>query len=175
MIETQRLKIRAWTKLDRIPFSAMSADPKVMRYFPSTLNETEANHTVDKIEQFTAAQGIGFWAVEEKFSGEFIGFIGLNRLDEDNGILPHSFVEIGWRLRSQSWGKGYAPEGAKAVLKYAKQLSMNEIYAFTALDNRPSIRVMEKLGMRNTHLDFDHPNVEQGHPLRRHCLYKIVL
>ncbi|ORT51232.1 GCN5 family acetyltransferase [Vibrio sp. qd031] len=175
MIETDRLIIRSWRESDRAPFAKMSADPQVMRFFPSTLSVAESDHVVDKIESYTKQQGMGFWAVEEKATQDFIGFIGLNRLAEDNGILPHSFVEIGWRLRAKSWGVGYATEGALGVLSYAKTLNISELYAFTALINAPSIRVMEKIGMHNTHQDFDHPKVDAGHRLQRHCLYKIFL
>lgn len=61
-----------------------------------------------------------------------------------------------------------------AALGYAfDQLAWPTVYAFTALPNQPSRRVMEKIGMTNTHQDFDHPRLPDNHPLQRHCLYAI--
>ena len=84
-------------------------------------------------------------------------------------------VEIGWQLDKAVWGQGLAPEGARAWLAYGwGTLGLTEIVAFTAAINRPSRRVMEKIGMaRDPAEDFDHPRLPDGHPLRRHVLYRI--
>ena len=73
------------------------------------------------------------------------------------------------------WGLGYAPEAAEKALEFAfEELNVPSVYAFTTLQNLPSQRVMLKLGMVNTNQDFSHPKVAKGHPLERHCLYKIT-
>ena len=85
-------------------------------------------------------------------------------------------VEIGWRLAAEHWGRGYAPEAARAALAFGfDTLALREILSFTAVANQPSRRVMEKLGMTHDPADdFDHPALPEGHALRRHVLYRIV-
>ena len=92
----------------------------------------------------------------------------------DSGIPNAPLVEVGWRLGAEFWGKGYAPEAARAALGYAfTTLGLEAVYAFTALPNRASRRVMEKIGMVDTGEDFDHPDLPEEHWLARHCLYRI--
>jgi len=83
--------------------------------------------------------------------------------------------EVGWRLAYDTWGHGYATEGAKAALAMAfDRLGWDEVVAVTALVNKRSERVMQRLGMvRDPNADFDHPRVPEGHLLRRHMLYRI--
>lgn len=75
----------------------------------------------------------------------------------------------------EHWGKGYATEGAKASLEYGfKTLSLNEIVSYTTVKNMRSRHVMEKIGMHHDAKDdFDHPKLPEGHPLRRHVLYRL--
>jgi RimJ/RimL family protein N-acetyltransferase len=84
-------------------------------------------------------------------------------------------VEIGWRLSSAYWGQGLATEGAREVVRYAfNALDLSSLVSFTAPANVRSIRVMEKLGMKHDVADdFDHPLLFEGHPLRRHVLYRL--
>ena len=84
-------------------------------------------------------------------------------------------MEIGWRLDAAYWNRGLATEGARAVLRYGfEELGLHEIVSFTVPANLPSRRVMEKLGMRHDPAgDFDHPRLPEGHPLRRHVLYRL--
>ncbi|WP_455428136.1 GNAT family N-acetyltransferase [Dryocola sp. LX212] len=168
---TDRLILRPWRESDRRPFASLNASPDVMRYFPNTLTPAESNGMVDVIEQKMAINGWGLWAVEEKRSGAFIGFVGLN---VPSYPLPFSpCIEIGWRLDSSFWGKGYAPEAARKALEIGfEQYGMSEIVSFTAMVNTPSQRVMDKIGMVRGE-EFDHPALEAGHPLRRHVVYRI--
>lgn len=127
------------------------------------------------MRRLIAERGWGFWAVEIKATGQFIGFVGLHYQDENSGIPHAPFVEIGWRLDAEFWGVGYAPEAAEKALEFAfTTLNCAKVYAFTALPNLPSLRVMQKLGMENTGQDFNHPKLESGHPLERHCLYRMT-
>jgi len=172
-LETERLCLLAWHERHMAPFAAMNADPEVMQYFPATLTEEQTRAGVEIWRTQFAERGWSNWAVELKQSGEFIGFIGLSI---PRRPLPFSpCVEVGWRLARRFWGHGYATEGGKASLAVGfERLGITEIVSFTSLANLPSRAVMERIGMRNTRRDFDHPAVPDGSPLRRHCLYAIT-
>jgi len=85
-------------------------------------------------------------------------------------------VEIGWRIAAPYWNQGYATEAALAVLHAAfKKYGLSEVVSFTSTLNKPSMRVMEKIGMHHDPKDdFDHPNLAKEHPLARHVLYRIT-
>jgi 3-dehydroquinate dehydratase/shikimate dehydrogenase len=125
-----------------------------------------------KIEE----RGWGWWAATIPGIADFIGFIGLNNIDKLTFSAHFTpAVEIGWRLAFNYWGKGYATEGAKAVLTYGfETLKLGEIVSFTAVQNMRSRRIMEKIGMHHDPKDdFDHPKLPEGHALRRHVLYRL--
>ncbi|MBM7568531.1 GNAT family N-acetyltransferase [Paenibacillus sacheonensis] len=171
-LETERLRFRDWEAEDLEPFRQMNADETVMRYFPNrrTAEETDAFHRSIQVEH--KACGFGLYAVEAKATGEFIGFIGFHRAVFESDFTP--CIEIGWRLRQEAWGQGFATEGAAACLRYGfETLGLTEVYSFTAEANTPSRSVMIKIGMQYVK-SFDHPKVEPGHPLRRHVLYRIA-
>jgi RimJ/RimL family protein N-acetyltransferase len=172
--ESERLRLLVWQERHVAPFAALNADPQVMRYFPAVLTEEQSRASVEAWRNQFAERGWSNWAVELKHSGEFIGFVGLS---VPRRQLPFSpCVEIGWRLARRFWGRGYATEGARASLAIGfGRLGLQEIVSFTTLSNLPSRAVMERIGMRNTGRDFEHPGVPEGDPLQRHCLYAITL
>ena len=172
MIETPRLKLREWRAEDREPFYRMSSDPLVMRYFPGCLTREESDGLADRIERHFAIHRFGLWAAEVRETGEFAGFIGLWVPAFPARFMP--CVEIGWRLGPAWWNRGLATEGARAAMAFGfDELQLDEIVSFTVPANLPSRRVMEKLGMRYEPADdFDHPRIPEGHPLRRHVLYR---
>lgn len=173
-IETERLILRQWHDEDKPLFAKMNADPDVMKYFPAVLTVEESNVLAEKIETLIAKNGWGFWAVEIISTGEFIGFVGLNQPTYE--VPVSSCVEIGWRLAKEYWGNGYATEAANACLDFAFQnLVLEDVYSFTAVSNKRSRAVMERLHMTNTETNFEHPLVPENHPLREHVLYKIDL
>jgi len=173
MIQTQRLLLRRWHNSDREPFAALNADPRVMQFHPAILARAESDRLADRIEADFEKHGFGLFAVELRSERTFIGFVGLAVPNFDAPFTP--CVEIGWRLAADYWNRGLATEGAKGVLAYAfDSLHLNEIVSFTVTANLPSRRVMEKIGMtRSPAEDFDHPRLPDGHPLRRHVLYRI--
>jgi RimJ/RimL family protein N-acetyltransferase len=173
-LRTERLLLRRWRADDRAPFAAMNADPVVMEFLPTVLTRAESDEFVDRIEAAFDERGWGLWAVEVKAEGEFAGFVGLWPADFDADFTPA--VEIGWRLSSTHWGRGYAPEAARAALQFGFQhLGLDEIVSFTAVVNERSQRVMQKIGMaRDPREDFDHPRLPDGHRLRRHVLYRVA-
>lgn len=173
-LQTNRLILRPWLALDRKPFAQLNQDPEVMRYFPQLLTATESNRLIERIENHFKTNGFGFWAVELRQTGEFIGFIGLQIPGFEAPFMPT--VEVGWRLARQFWGQGFATEGAIAALSYGfLQLQLPEIVAFTAKVNHRSIAVMKRLAMEhNPKDDFKHPALPAGHPLQLHVLYRLT-
>lgn len=170
--DTPRLAFRVWQDRHCVPFAALNADPEVMRHFPAVLSAEQTNAGIDIWREQFAQQGWSNWAVELRATGEFIGFIGLSVPRRQLPFGP--CVEIGWRLKRAAWGQGFATEGAAACLRVGfEQLGLAEIVSFTALTNRPSEAVMQRIGLRRAPTDFDHPALPQGHRLQRHCLYRI--
>jgi RimJ/RimL family protein N-acetyltransferase len=151
----------------------MNADPRVMEFFPGPLTRQETEAMLGRIRDHFAQRGFGLWAVEVPGVADFIGFIGLMVPRFEAHFTP--CVEVGWRLAFEHWGHGYATEGARAALEFGFQrLGLEEIVSMTVPANRRSWHVMEKLGMtRSPDDDFDHPLLPEGHPLRRHILYRL--
>jgi RimJ/RimL family protein N-acetyltransferase len=173
-LRTHRLYLRRWCATDRQPFAALNADPRVMEYFPAPLPREESDALAARIESHFEQHRFGLWAVEIVDVAPFAGFIGLSVPRFEAHFTP--CVEIGWRLAAECWGCGYATEGARAVLAFGfEQLHLAEIVSFTVPSNLRSRRVMEQLGMtRKPADDFDHPALPEGHPLRRHVLYRLA-
>ena len=145
-----------------------------MAHFPATLSREESNTLAARVEAHFDQHGFGLWAVEVPEVAPFVGFVGLSVPRFEAHFTP--CVEIGWRLAAEHWGKGYATEGARAVLAFGfETLQLGEIVSFTTAGNLPSRRVMEKIGMTHDPADdFDHPALPEGHPLRRHVLYRVA-
>jgi RimJ/RimL family protein N-acetyltransferase len=172
VIETPRLILRTWLESDREPFRRMNGDPAVMEFYPKLLSPAESDEAYSRIQVHFKRHGFGLYAAELRESGAFAGYIGLSAPSFEAHFMP--CVEIGWRLDAAYWNRGLATEGARAVLRYGFEvLGLREIVSFTTPANLPSRRVMEKLGMRHDPADdFDHPRLPEGHPLRRHVLYR---
>ena len=174
MIATARLLLRKWRHPDREPFAALNADPRVMQFMPCCLTRKESDALVDGIQAHFREHGFGPFATELRVNGTFIGFIGVSVPQFKARFTPA--VEIGWRLSAVHWNQGLATEGAQAVLRYAfETLKLDELVSFTVPANISSRRVMEKIGLIHSPSDdFDHPNLPEGHPLRRHVLYRLT-
>lgn len=175
MIQTKRLILRQWREEDLETFAQLNADPRVRQYFPKILSRKESDESVKLMSDHIQRCGWGFWAAALIQTGEFIGFIGLEDVYFSAHFTKTPAVEIGWRLAFNHWGKGYATEGAKAALQYGfEALKLKEIVSFAVLQNMRSRRVMQKIGMHHDPKDdFDHPKLPEGHPLRRHVLYRL--
>lgn len=173
LLRGKRLLLRPWVDADVEPFAAMNADARVMEHMPSVLSRTESAALVARIRAHFDAHGFGLWAVEVPGVAPFIGFVGLTLPSFEAHFTP--CVEIGWRLAAAHWGRGYATEGARVALTFAfTELKLNEVVSFTVPANVRSRRVMEKVGMRRSPSeDFEHPRLPEGHPLRRHVLYRL--
>ncbi len=169
MIETDRLIVRPWQDRDRDPFAAMGRDPEVMRHLGPFQSRADADAAVDRMMAMQAEAGHCFWAVERREDGAFLGFCGLKP-----GSDPYrGEIEIGWRLGSAYWGKGYALEAARAGLDWGwANLAVPRIFAITVPANRASWGLMIRLGMaRDPDGDFDHPSLAPDDPLLLHVTY----
>ena len=165
-LRTARLLLRRWRDEDRAPFAAVNAAPVVMEHFPSTLTREQSDAFVDRIEAHFDEHGYGLWAVEA--DGAFVGFTGLVWQTYEASFTPA--LEVGWRLARSAWGHGWATEAATAALARGLE-EVDSVVSTTALTNVRSQRVMQRLGMRRE-LEFDHPRVPEGHPVRPHVLYR---
>lgn len=166
-----RLRLRQWQTADRAPFAALNADPAVMAHFPAPLTRVQSDALAERLQGLIAQHGWGFWALELRADGRFIGFVGLNPAPAGLPFAPA--VEIGWRLAHAHWGQGLASEAARQAVSFAfDALNLPEVVAFTALPNQRSRAVMARLGMRESG-QFEHPALPHGHALRRHWLYRL--
>ena len=172
-LQTERLHLRAWRDDDLEPFAAMNADPRVMEFFAATQSREATAAMMARGRARMDERGWGLWAAELRATGEFIGFVGL---EVPAPTLPCSpCVEVGWRLAAAHWGHGYASEGAKASLGIGfERLGLDEIVSFTAVGNRRSRAVMERIGMTESDSTFMHPSVPIDSPVREHCLYRLT-
>jgi ribosomal-protein-alanine N-acetyltransferase len=172
MLRTDRLVLRGWRDDDLAPFAALNADRVVMEHFPATLTREQSDALASRIRTAFEQHGFGLWAVEVPGEAPFIGFVGLAVPAFEAPFMPA--VEVGWRLAREHWGRGYASEGARAVLAFGfDRAALDEIVSFTSTTNRRSQAVMARIGMTHDPADdFDHPAMPEGHPLRRHVLYR---
>ena len=151
----------------------MNADPEVMRHFLGTLSRQASDTFVDRVEEGFGIWGFGLWAIEIPEIAPFVGFTGLWPVGFEAHFTPA--VEVGWRLKRDFWGNGYATEAAEAAVEFGfSGAGLNDIVSFTIPANTKSTAVMNRLGM--THYpsdDFDHPSIPSGSPLQRHVLYRL--
>jgi RimJ/RimL family protein N-acetyltransferase len=170
MIETERLILRLWREQDRAPFRAMCASAAVMEHLGGPREADEVDAAIERIHACQADHGHCFWAMERKADGAFLGFCGLKR----GTVAPIlGLPELGWRMRQDAWGQGYAREAAAASLGWGwANLPDPRIVAITVPGNVRSWGLMERVGLgRYPELDFGHPDFPEGHPLHRHIVY----
>jgi RimJ/RimL family protein N-acetyltransferase len=146
-LTTERLSFRQFTPHDAPLLHALDSDPEVMRYISKGQPTPLARIAQDLLPQWirygTATPHLGYWATHEQASGEFIGWFHL-RPDRYN---PRE-IELGYRLQRQVWGKGYATEGARALIAMAFAQGVECVVARTLVDNLAARRVMEKCGLQ---------------------------
>ena len=172
-LRTERLLLRGWRDDDLEPFAALNADPEVMEFMPRCLERAECEAIIGRIRDHFARHGFGWWAVEVPGKTPLIGFVGISVPRFEAHFMP--CVEVGWRLARAHWGKGYAVEAARAAIAFGfEEAGLDEIVSFTAVINKRSEQVMQRLGMtRDPSEDFDHPTLPKDHRLCRHVLYRI--
>lgn len=175
-LKTDRLIIRNWLPRDADLFFRINSDPQVMAFFPFRRDRAATDEMLEQVRRKIDRKGYGFMAVECRESGACLGFVGLQESDVEPALPAESF-EIGWRLAPEFWGKGYASEAAREMLRFGFQdLQRNEIVSFAVWNNDRSTAVMRRLGMRHDPAgDFDHPRVPDTHAhLKRHVLFRLT-
>jgi len=153
MIETSRLRLRAWRESDRDEFAEMHADPEVMVDAPRPLTREKSGRKFDRYVAAFQRDGFCQWAVET-LDGDFVGYAGVTRIASDHPLGAH--IGAGWRLVRRAWGYGYATEATCAAYEDAFQRAgLPEVLAYTSPDNARSQAVMARLQMtRKPDLDF---------------------
>jgi len=171
-LRTQRLTLRPWRNADLEPFARITADPRVQEHFPSLMSAEESAALATRIRSDMTERGYGLWAVETP-ELPFAGYVGLAVPSFEAHFMPR--VEVGWRLASEAWGQGYAPEAARAAVAYGfGVVGLDEIVSFTVPQNDRSRRVMEKLGMTHDPSDdFVHPRFRDDPRMGPHVLYRL--
>jgi len=147
-LETERLLLRRFTHDDVDNLYDLDSDPEVMRYV--TGGATTPREVVERVDlpafmsYYDRVDGYGFWAAIDKTTDRFLGWFHLRPQEGD----PLDQPELGYRLRREVWGMGYATEGARALIRKGfTDLGAQRVVALAFRDNLASRRVMEKSGM----------------------------
>jgi RimJ/RimL family protein N-acetyltransferase len=148
-LETQRLVLRRFSIADADNLVLLDADPDVMHFVTGGISTSRDQIETDFLPAFLAYydryEGYGFWAIIEKVTGEFLGWFHF-RPGPD---APPGEVELGYRLRKSAWGKGYATEGSRGLIRKGfTELGVQRVVAEAMAVNVASRRVMEKAGLR---------------------------
>jgi RimJ/RimL family protein N-acetyltransferase len=148
-LETERLALRRFTAEDAENLFELDSDPEVMRYLsggePTPRDMIEQKILPRFLASYERFPGYGTWAAALKSTGEFLGWFGFRPAGEDS---PDN-ISLGYRLQRSAWGKGYATEGSRALIRKGfAELGAARVYATTYEDNLASRRVMEKVGMK---------------------------
>ena len=165
-IETERLILRDWREADIEPFIRHTNTPAVMRGLGGVWTRDEAENALrGRLMRWQAERGFTFWAVERKADGELLGFCGI-KIADTAGAPVEGMYEVGWRLREDAWGQGYAKEAAIASVDYAfDRLGAERVVAITFIGNEPSWGLMERIGMtRRPEDDYDDPRFPTLNP-----------
>jgi RimJ/RimL family protein N-acetyltransferase len=159
-LQTARLRLRRFTTADADYLVAVDGDPEVMRYLTNgkpTPREVVESEVLPSIMRCYEQSEAGRWAAEDLASGEFLGWLSL-RPPEDGSTAE---LDLGYRLRRSAWGRGYATEGARALIRKAfTDLGTQRVFAQTMAVNTRSRRVMDRAGLRylrTFHLQWDDP------------------
>ncbi|GAB5348788.1 GNAT family N-acetyltransferase [Alteriqipengyuania sp. 357] len=162
--ETARLILRDWREDDWPRFWEGTNTPAVMRWLGGVCDPEKQRAAQDRLLSYQRDHGHTFWAVERKDDAAILGFCGLKRSNQAGG--PVGMMEVGWRLREDAWGQGYAKEAATASLDLAfGRFGADEVVALTVARNEASWGLMKRLGMRRREdLDFDNAEFDPDDP-----------
>jgi RimJ/RimL family protein N-acetyltransferase len=157
--DTARLRLERWNHdAHGEGLAAMNAQPEVLRYLGggSGLTRAESDEGSARIAAHWDSYGFGVWAAVERATGEMLGFVGLCHPVWWPAMVDR--VEVGWRLRREAWGAGYATEAARAALRAGfETLRLEQIVSFVHPANDRSLAVARRLGMR-VERDVPHPS-----------------
>ena len=172
--ETARLRLREWEDEDEHRFYEVMNRPEVMRHLGGVQLPEEWRAAYRRTRSFQSDYGHTFWIVEDRESGEILGFCGIKRVNAPGTDMTGQH-EIGWRLRPEAWGKGIAKEAAIASLDLAfDRFDAPHVIAMTVPDNLASQRLMKRLGMtRREDLDFVDERFDHPGPLNPSLVWRI--
>ncbi len=176
--ETERLVLRDWREDDFARFFEVTDKPAVMRWLGGLLGEEGRAKQVARLGNCAAANGFCFWVLERKddggpLAGDIIGMCGLKRADAPGSSVA-GMMEVGWRLREDAWGQGYAREAACAALDLGfGRFGAAEIVALTVAGNAPSWGLMQRLGMQRRE-ELDYIDARYGAELNPTIVYAIT-
>ena len=175
-LETDRLFLRRFTPGDTNALYALDGDPDVIRW--TNLDGRRAPYAFyrdvllpSNLAYYEKYVGYGYWVAAEKVTGAFLGWFHFRptRNDPDE-------IELGYRFEKSAWGKGFATEGSRALVRKGfLELGTVRVTATTLASNRASVRVMEKSGLRFEH-DYIHEHTDPetglvtGHPAVKYAL-----
>ena len=159
-VETDRLILRDWREEDWPRFWEVTNTPEVMRWLGGVADAEKRRGAEERLQSYRREYEHTFWVCERQadgshLSGELLGFCGLKRSNQKGG--PIGMMEVGWRLREDAWGHGYAKEAAAASIAVGfERFGADRIIALTVAANAASWGLMVRLGMRRREdLDFD--------------------
>jgi RimJ/RimL family protein N-acetyltransferase len=151
VLETERLLLREFEPQDRDALLKVLGDPVTMQYYPAPFPRTEVEGFIGRNRARYRDVGFGLWAMLLKASGELIGDCGIYVRDVESKFE----FEIGWHVRRDLWGKGYATEAARRCISYAfSALGAERVIALVRPENLSSCRVAEKSGMNCERMIF---------------------
>ncbi|MEL7708531.1 GNAT family N-acetyltransferase [Citromicrobium bathyomarinum] len=162
--QTDRLTLRDWREEDWPLFWEGTNTPAVMRWLGGVCDADKRAGAQDRLLGYQRDHGHTFWVLERKADGAILGFCGLKRCNQAGG--PLGMMEVGWRLREDAWGQGYAKEAATASLDLAfERYGADEVVALTVARNIASWGLMVRLGMqRREDLDFANADFDPEEP-----------
>ena len=170
---TERLILRGWDDQARADFARVTNTPAVMQWLGGVADPAKLAAAFERLDGYQRDFGHTFWAVERKADGEILGFCGLKRVNAE-GASCLGDMEVGWRLREDAWGQGYAKEAAIASLDLAfGRFAAPHVVALTVPGNRASWGLMEKLGMKRRE-DLDYTDPRFGPDLNPTIVYSIA-
>ncbi|GAA4011022.1 GNAT family N-acetyltransferase [Sphingomonas humi] len=150
VVETARLRLRTWDDARWDEFVTVTNTPEVMRWLGGVFSPAQMAAARERLDGYQRDFGFTFWAVERRSDDALLGFCGLKRANAPGAEALHGEVEVGWRLREEAWGQGYAKEAAIASLDLAfGRFAAPRVVAFTASGNLPSQGLMLRLGMQH--------------------------
>lgn len=171
-LSSARLDLYPWSSVDPSNLIDLNSDEEVMRFFPRAASREETLAFIDRNNAHFKEHGYCYFAAVEKSSKEVIGFIGAHVQTYDSPFTP--CTDIGWRLRRTSWGKGYATEGAHAVVDHLFKISdLQSLRSMAPNVNLGSIRIMQKLNMKQLGT-FEHPALIDDPELRECVCYELT-
>lgn len=145
LIETPRLLLKEMNEDDAQDLFDLNNDSEVIRYTGDQPfnNLSEVLNYIQNYQHIYQKYGYGRLSLFNKETNEYLGWCGLKYLDQKNE------TDLGYRLKKQFWGKGFATEAAFACLEDGfNRLQLDQIFATAMKENFPSINIFKKLGLK---------------------------